>query len=110
MQKYPSALPTESLATLVEIVKSKAVAKRKAEFALAVWNLQGYVQSKAFGDGAINVMGYQGPISTIVDEDDAAEVAALFEVSTVDGVMQSFDWYLLLPLLKWALKMLITLL
>lgn len=101
--KYPSEFPTDSVMTLASIVKSGQIAARKDEFALSVWNVQGFVQGQLLGPGALNV---KAALPVIVDEQDAIETATLLlEAKTGPAI----DWMVLLPILKWSLQKLITL-
>jgi hypothetical protein len=50
MIDYPLTLPLDAAALVAEIVKTRTVQTRKAEFAHAGWNVQGYIQKVTLGD------------------------------------------------------------
>jgi hypothetical protein len=50
MIAYPTTLPLDAAALIAEIVKSRAVKTRRAEFAQAGWNVQGYIQKVTIGE------------------------------------------------------------
>jgi hypothetical protein len=49
MLAYPEILPLDAITLAAEIVKARAIQARKQEFALATWNVQGYVQRMTLG-------------------------------------------------------------
>lgn len=50
MTTYPVNLPLDAVQKLIEIVKSKKLVERKAEFGLAAWNVQGFGQKMLLGN------------------------------------------------------------
>lgn len=53
MTPYPSTLPLDAASLVAEIVKNRQVQERKREFALAAWNVQGYIQKVTLGDNVL---------------------------------------------------------
>lgn len=53
MLDYPSSIPMDAAQLCLEIAKARAIQARKAEFALASWNVQGYVQRVTLGMPAL---------------------------------------------------------
>jgi hypothetical protein len=53
MVDYPSTLPLEAAQLCLEITKARAIQARKAEFGLASWNVQGYIQRVTLGMPAL---------------------------------------------------------
>jgi hypothetical protein len=53
MVEYPVSLPLEAAQLCLEITKTRAIAARKAEFGLASWNVQGYIQRVTLGMPAL---------------------------------------------------------
>lgn len=106
---YPVSLPLDAVKSLVAIVKSGKIAESKADFGLAVWNVQGYLQSKA--------LSVDFPISfsataSIYNLEDAQVTADLLSKELpAEGAFGSIftDAALvaLTPLIKWALAQVI---
>lgn len=65
MTAYPTQLPLDAVQKLIEIVKTKAIQERKAEFGLAAWNVQGYAQSMLLGNPLAQAMFQQDDTSAL---------------------------------------------
>lgn len=48
---YPVSLPMDCFRTVTEILRDRAVMDRGAEFAHCLWNVQGFIQKLALGEG-----------------------------------------------------------
>ncbi len=116
MLSYPTSPPLDAVTSLLTIVKSGSIPANKAAFALAVWNVQGYLQNRALGSTDAPVdhpipVGAQ-PVHSIHNAEDAAACAIAFEAhlnANVPGVTGALPipWAMLTPLIKWALTQLI---
>lgn len=53
MLEYPAVLPLEAAQLCLQITKERAIQARKAEFGLASWNVQGYIQRVTLGMPAL---------------------------------------------------------
>lgn len=53
MLEYPAVLPLEAAQLCLQITKERAIQARKAEFGLASWNVQGYIQRITLGMPAL---------------------------------------------------------
>lgn len=57
---YPVSLPMDCFRTVTEILRDRAVMDRGAEFAHCLWNVQGFIQKLALGDGPAHASGSFG--------------------------------------------------
>lgn len=95
---YPSELPLAEIRNVVQIVREQKIAEKKADFAYNLWIIQGYAMSRMVGDPTISL------ISQAAEEDGLVvlEKLAADDVSAQGAI----NW---VAVVKWALKMLLTL-
>ncbi len=86
MIAYPQTLPLDAAALVAEIVKKREVTARKAEFAHAGWNVQGYVQKVTLGDPTPIV----GEASSESDEDATYE-QVMETLLSIEGELDEFQ-------------------
>lgn len=96
MIPYPTDMPLDAMQVVVDTIRSKSLNK-KSEFAEAVWNVQGYAQSKAFGEPQV---GFGSP-APLTDE-EACEV-----LEAGPGRGAAIPWS---AMAKWALQLALKLL
>ena len=109
MLRYPTDAPLDAVSSLVAIVKSQNIAGQKEQFALALWNVQGYIQGKALGEGPL-VVGCLGGSTCSDEEAIAAATAIESQLNVAEGAQAAIPWTLLLPLVKYGLQALLAIL
>lgn len=75
MIAYPQTLPLDAATLIAEIVKARQVTQRKAEFAHAGWNVQGYVQKVTLGEPIVMVGADGTALSTEAQDATFNQVA-----------------------------------
>lgn len=101
--KYPTSMPIDAINSVVSMVKSRDFSD-KAELGEALWNVQGYVQSKILGDSSTLMMA-----SPDLSDQQAIEYLQQCTNQPQAGQMQALN----LPwaqLGKWAISLALKLL
>jgi hypothetical protein len=102
-RSYPSELPAESVREIVRIVRTNRLAEERALFALAAWNVQGFLQRLLVGEPTPLV----GSIELSDDEGLAGLEAVAAESPTLEGVVAGPLSLPAGPLLAWLVKKLL---
>jgi hypothetical protein len=122
MTPYPASLPVDAINVIVNDIKNKAVATDRANFAKAVWELEGYGLKVGLGDPTpvtpvtpVPPVAKAGP--PLSDDEVVAHLESLVNpdfnfIDAPDGVCQAgmADVLALIPwqaILKWALTALL---
>lgn len=97
MTQYPVAMPTDSLVSILEILKTREIVAHKGQFALDVWNLQGYMMGK--------YLVVDTPTFEAIGHDDAITHLENHVAGT-----HSLTYMTLMPVVKFCLQQLIDML
>ena len=58
MTFYPVEVPLVEIRKIIQIVKNGSYAEKRADFAHAIWVVQGFAQSKLFGNPETQLLAY----------------------------------------------------
>lgn len=102
---YPDSVPFDSVREVVRIVKDGKIVAEKAAFGQHLWIVQGYVQSQALGDGAVdqpNVVGTAAPVSKLLEAEAVQYLETIGNFRPDLAGAFNIPWK---PLLAWLLKL-----
>lgn len=106
MVQYPDVIPIDAMATVIDVVRTRAFKERAGDFGLAIWNAQGYAQRRvlvnapADASSAIKMRGM-----SLNDEQACALLKSVTDNATAEGqakgVINMIPWE---QILQWLLQ------
>lgn len=97
---YPESVPIDAVDSIIGMIKDKNV--DKGALGLAIWNVQGYVQSLLLSIPSIKSESYSHVPDQLITDDEAAQ--ALTQLKASQGPLASAGAFALSLLLKWLLN------
>lgn len=96
MTLYPVEVPLFEIRKIIQIVKDNSYFEKRADFAHAIWVVQGYAQSKLLGNPETQLLAYS-------EADGLSELEKIVSWCDVQGesegeatAQSGIDWYVII--------------